>query len=259
MLTVLSPHKDYEKLRDQVILIANQLEEKDNIPMVNAEMELIQDLQRDEYWRDVTVPILESIRKRIRSLVQFIDPNQRHIIYTDFADELGIPEEISYGPSVTELTRYKTKVMNFLKNEDNHIVLQKLKRNKPITPTDIGELERIFFESGELGSRDDFEKAFGKQDLLGIFIRSLIGLDRHEAKLLFADFLNGQSYSSNQIEFVNMIIDHLTKNGIMEPEALFNSPYTNFNPNGVSGIFSDGDARRIVDTLNAVKVNALAA
>lgn len=258
MLTVLSPHKDYEKLRDQVILIANQLEEKDNIPMVNAEMELIQELQRDEYWSNITVPILESVRKRIRSLVQFIDPNQRHIIYTDFADELGIPEEISYGPSVTEMTRYKTKVMNFLKNEENHIVLQKLKRNKPITTTDISELERIFFESGELGSREDFEKAFGKQDLLGIFIRSLIGLDRHEAKLLFADFLNGQRYSSNQIEFVNMIIDHLTRNGIMEPEMLFNSPYTNFNPNGVSGIFSDGDAERIVNILGEVRLNAAA-
>jgi len=258
MLTVLSPHKDYEKLRDQVILIANQLEEKDTIPMVNAEMELIQELQRDEYWHNITVPILESVRKRIRSLVQFIDPNQRHIIYTDFADELGIPEEVSYGPSVSSLARYKTKVMNFLKNEENHIVLQKLKRNKPITQTDIKELERIFFESGEIGSREEFETAFGQQDLLGLFIRGLIGLDRHEAKLLFSDFLNGQSYSSNQIEFVNMIIDHLTKNGIMEPEMLFNSPYTDFNPNGVSGIFSDGDAGKIVEILKEVRLNAAA-
>jgi len=258
MLTILSPHKDYEKLRDQVIEIANRLEEKDTIPMVNVEMELIQELQRDEYWPDVTVPILESVRKRIRGLVQFLDANQRQIIYTDFADELGIPEEIAYGPSVTDLTRYKTKVMNFLKNEENHIVLQKLKRNKPITPTDISELERIFFESGDIGTREEFENAFGKQDLLGIFIRNLIGLDRHEAKLLFSDFLDGQRYSSNQIEFVNMIIDHLTRNGVMEPEMLFHSPYTDFNPNGISGIFSDGDAERIVNTLSEIRLNAAA-
>jgi len=159
---------------------------------------------------------------------------------------------------VTDLTRYKTKVMNFLKNEENHIVLQKLKRNKPITTTDISELQRIFFESGEIGTKEEFENAFGKQDLLGLFIRNLIGLDRHEAKLLFADFLNGQSYNSNQIEFVNMIIDHLTKNGVMEPEMLFNSPYTNFNPNGVIGIFSDGDAEKIVKILGEVRANAAA-
>ncbi len=258
MLTVLSPHRDFEKLRDQVIEIANRLEEKDNIPMVHAEMELILELQKDEYWRDVTVPMLEHVRKRIRNLVQFIDANQRHIIYTDFADELGIPEEIDYGPSVTNLTRYKTKVFNFLKNEENHIVLQKLKRNRPITATDIQQLERIFFESGELGTREEFENAFGKQENLGLFIRSLVGLDRHEAKLEFADFLNGQRYSANQIEFVNMIIDHLTKNGIMEPERLFDSPYTDFNPNGISGVFSTGEAERIIDKLERIRLNAAA-
>ena len=176
MLTVLSPHRDFEKLRDQVIEIASRLEEKDTVPMVNAEMELIQELQRDEYWNHVTVPMLESVRKRIRGLVQFIDANQRKIIYTDFADELGIPEEIAYGPSVTDLTRYKTKVMNFLKNEENHIALQKLKRNKPITATDISELERIFFESGDIGTREEFENAFGKQEMLGLFIRRVSAL-----------------------------------------------------------------------------------
>src|SRR5688572_24099793 len=139
--------------------------------------------------------------------------------------------------------------MHFLKNEENHIVLQKLRRNKQITSTDIGELERIFFESGDIGTRDDFEQAFGRQDKLGLFIRSLIGLDRHQAKLEFADFLNGERYNANQIEFVNMIIDNLTKNGVMDPAMLFDSPYTDFNPNGVSGIFSDGDAEKIVTIL----------
>jgi type I restriction enzyme R subunit len=259
MLTVLSPHRDFEKFRDQVIEIANQLEEKDTIPMVVAEMELIQELQRDEYWRDVTVPMLENVRRKIRDLVKFIDANKRQIIYTDFEDELGTPKEIAYGPSVTDLTRYKTKVMNFLKNEENHIVLQKLRRNKPITSSDIAELERIFFESGELGSREEFENAFGKQDKLGLFIRSLAGLDRHEAKLEFADFLDGHRYNANQIEFVNMIVDHLTQNGVMEPAILFESPYTNYDPSGLSGLFADGDASRIVDILSTIKRNAAAA
>src|SRR5690606_4401194 len=109
MLTVLSPHRDYEKLRDQVMEIANRLEEKETIPMVQVEIELVQELQKDEYWRDITVPILEQVRKRIRDLVKFIDPHKRKIIYTDFEDELGLPQEVEYGPSATALTRYKAK------------------------------------------------------------------------------------------------------------------------------------------------------
>ena len=54
------------------------------------------------------------------------------------------------------MARYEAKVMHFLKNEENHIVLQKLRRNKQITPTDINELERIFFETGDIGTREDF-------------------------------------------------------------------------------------------------------
>lgn len=133
-----------------------------------------------------------------------------------------------------------------------------MKRNKPITPTDISEIERIFFESGDLGTREEFEQAFGPQEQLGLFIRSLIGLDRHEAKLEFADFLNGQRYNSNQIEFVNMIIDYLTQNGVMDPSLLFQPPYTNYNAEGLAGLFSDGDASRIVDTLNRIRLNAAA-
>jgi type I restriction enzyme R subunit len=226
--------------------------------MVMQEMELLQELQRDEYWRDVTVPMLENVRRKIRDLVKFIDANKRQIIYTDFEDELGTPEEIAYGPSVTDLTRYKTKVLHFLKNDENHIVLQKLKRNKPITPTDIKELERILFESGDIGTREEFEQAFGHQEQLGLFIRRLIGLDRHEAKLLFADFLDSQKYNSNQIEFVNLIIDYLTQNGVMDPGLLFESPYTDYNSDGLGGMFSDGEARKIVDTLKAVRMSAAA-
>jgi type I restriction enzyme R subunit len=259
-LAVLQKHKSYEKLRDQVIEIARRLEEKETVPMVKAEIELIQEIQKDEFWQDVTLPILENLRKRLRDLVHFIDKAQRQPIYTDFEDELGEEQEINLSGTVTttNLARYRAKMMQFLKDEENHIAIEKLKRNRPITPSDISELERIFFESGGLGTKEDFENAYGKQDNLGIFIRSLVGLDRQEAKRAFNDFLDGQRYNSNQIEFVNMIINYLTKNGIMEAQLLYQPPYTNYDSNGLSGLFSDAEATKIVEILEAIKQNAAA-
>ena len=55
-----------------------------------------------------------------------------------------------------------------------------------------------------------------------------------------------------------MIIDYLTKNGIMEADLLYQAPYTNYNSNGLSGIFSDGEAKKIVEILEAIKQNAAA-
>ena len=153
--------------------------------------------------------------------------------------------------------QYQT-ISKLMKDEENHIALQKLKRNKPITPADIQELERIFFESGDFGTKEDFENAYGKTENLGLFIRSLVGLDREEAKRAFNDFLNGQRYNSNQMEFVNMIIDYLTKNGVMDAAMLYQAPYTNYNSNGLSGIFPDNDATKIVEILTEIRLNAAA-
>ncbi|MFL6210430.1 MAG: DEAD/DEAH box helicase family protein [Pyrinomonadaceae bacterium] len=259
-LAVLQNHKNFNKLKEQLIEIAQSLEEKESVPLVKAQIELIQEIQKDDFWPHITLPMLEQVRKRLRDLVRFIDKTKRLDIYTDFEDELGEEKEIDLSGTVTttNLARYKAKMMHFLKAEENHIALEKLKRNVPITPADISELERIFFESGDFGTREDFENAYGKQEKLGIFIRSLVGLDRQAAKRAFNDFLNGQRYNSNQIEFVNMIIDYLTKNGIMEADLLYQPPYTNYSSNGLSGIFSDSEATKIVDILEAIKQNAAA-
>jgi type I site-specific restriction endonuclease len=35
---------------------------------------------------------------------------------------------------------------------------------------------------------------------------------------------------SNQLEFVNLIVDHLTERGVMEPARLYESPFTDLTP-----------------------------
>jgi type I restriction enzyme, R subunit len=243
-----------------VMEIGRRLEEKETVPMVKAQIELIQEIQKEEFWQDANLQIIENVRKRLRELVQFIDKTQRQVIYTDFEDELESETEIKLSGTVTttNLTRYRAKMMQFLKDEENHITLQKLKRNKPITQSDIQELERILFDSGDFGTRDDFEQAFENTKNLGLFIRSLAGLDREEAKRAFNDFLDGQRYNSNQIEFVNMIVDYLTQNGVMDAALLYEAPYTNFNTSGLSGVFSDNEATKIVEILESIKLNAAA-
>jgi type I restriction enzyme R subunit len=69
----------------------------------------------------------------------------------------------------------------------------------------------------------------------------------------------GRTLTANQLEFVNMLIEHLTAQGVMDPGLLYESPFTDVDPLGVSGIFSEADAMKIVDILTAVRRNAAAA
>jgi len=204
--------------------------------------------------------MLEQVRKRLRDLVKFIDKKQRKLIYTDFEDKLGsiVVGDFSAPPSAVNIVQYKKKVMAFLKEHENHIALQKLKRNIPITDTDITDLELILFQSGELGTREEFEKVYGKQEQLGLFIRKMIGLDRQAAKRAFRDYLERQTLTANQIRFIDLIVDYLTQNGVMEAGLLYEPPFTDYSTTGLDGVFDNRGATGIVEILNMIRRSAVA-
>ena len=94
-LALLNADRSFARLCEQVKEIASRLEEKSSVPMVKEQLELILDLQQDEYWADITLSMLEDVRRRLRDLVKFIDRKQRKIIYSDFEDELGEIREVA--------------------------------------------------------------------------------------------------------------------------------------------------------------------
>lgn len=133
----------------------------------------------------------------------------------------------------------------------NHLAIHRLRTNQPLTPADLAELERMLLESG-VGSPTDLTQAKESASGLGRFVRSLIGLDRAAAKAAFAQFLNQQNATANQIEFINLIIDHLTNQGTMAPELLYESPFTDLHPLGVEGVFGP-QAAELVEILEEIE------
>jgi type I restriction enzyme R subunit len=257
-LSVLRAEASFAGLRDKIIDLANLLEEKSNIPMVAKELALIQEVQSDDFWQDVTAPMLEIVRRRLRDLIKLIEIKKRQIIRTNFEDEIGAGTEIELrGTSVgADMDRFRRKARHFLEEHANHIAILKLRRNEPLTPTDLSELERIFVQAG-VAEPEDLAK-LRSDGGIGLFVRSLIGLDREAAKDAFAAFMGGRTLSASQIEFLNMVIDHLTERGQMDPGLLYESPFTDFDPLGVSGLFSLADTNAVIAILDDVKRRAAA-
>jgi type I restriction enzyme, R subunit len=172
-----------------------------------------------------------------------IEGDERHIVYTDFEDEIGAGTKIDL-PDVsvgTDKARFQMKVRHFLKQHADHITIQKLRRNEQLTPQDLTELERIMIE--EAGASNDDIENLRANGGLGLFVRSLVGLERDAAKAAFADFMAGNNMNGNQIEFINLIVDHLTESGAMDPRRLYESPFTDFDDQGVSGVFPQADVK----------------
>ena len=91
---------------------------------------------------------------------------------------------------------------------------------------------------------------------LGLFVRSIVGLDREAAKRAFDGFLTGKQLNANQIQFVNLMINYLTQSGWMSPAQLYESPFTDFSPRGVEGIFSVDEVTQLLGILADVQMKA---
>ena len=129
--------------------------------------------------------------------------------------------------------------------------------NEALTDADLQELDRMLRESG-VGDAEKIEQAKTESEGLGLFVRSLVGLDRAAAKKAFAEFVNGKALSANQLEFVDLVINHLTERGVVKVEALYSSPYTDVSPQGPDGLFKPQEVDQLVDILHEVRDRAVA-
>ncbi len=255
-LSILQARPDFAGMRQKIQSIAEKLEDEMAIPAIKAEAALIHAVASDEWWEDVTVPMLETARKRIRALVKLLPKGQKKVVYTDFEDEVGEGTVVDL-PQVTaglNMAKFKEKARAFLKEHESHLALQRLRRNQALTPTDLGELEKMLIQAGGTQPLLAEVKSAG----LGLFVRSLVGLAREAAMQAFSELVNDSMLTPEQIEFIELVIEELTQNGVVPPERLFEPPFTDINAQGPTAVFPMGQVTRIVKVLDEVRARAVA-
>ncbi|MBM1170345.1 DEAD/DEAH box helicase family protein [Microvirga arabica] len=257
-LALLQGSKRFDGLRKQLIQIASALEDQSGIPGIAAQAELIEAVQTDHWWEGVTVPLLELVRLRLRDLVQHIEKCSRAIVYSNFADEVG--EEVEHTlPQVGEVdfVRFKQKARAFLKQHEDHIALRKLRYGKPLTLTDLSELESMLVTAG-IARTEDIARAKETSQGLGRFIRSLVGLERKAVSETFSAFIANSMATKDQIEFISMVVEHLTARGVMEPSSLYESPFTDIAPQGPEQVFDESTVTQLFRTIEQLNDAAVA-
>ena len=135
-----------------------------------------------------------------------------------------------------------------------NLTFQRLKRNQALTQTDLEELEKFLIDQGA-GTQAMINKAKEEDKGLGIFIRHLVGLDRSAAKEVFSDFLSEGTYTSNQIQFVNEIINYLTQHGVMEIGRLYEQPFSEIT-SSPDDLFTESDLDKICSLIEFVRNRA---
>ncbi len=246
--------KDATKVIRSIVQTAEDLSNLYNIPQVKEQKYIIEKVQTDEFWENVTVFELEAVREALRELIKFIQKNRQKVYYTNFTDEILEVKEGTAIYNSNNLKHYKKKVEFYLKEHDNMLAIYKLRTNKKLTESDLKELENVLWN--ELGTKTDYVKEFGDTPI-GRLVRKIVGLDREAVNEAFSEFLSEEKLNVNQIRFVKLIVDYVVKNGMIENKKVFmDEPFRSVG--SITSLFKDkmDIARQIMDVVDEIKKNS---
>ena len=221
-----------------------------NIPEIQAQTDLIQQILTTDYVEEAGVDEFEEIREKLRNLMKYI-PGQKRRYDTNFEDDVLSIEWKEAELENDELKNYKAKAEFYIRQHQDNIAIAKLKTNQPLTSTDIESLEEILWK--EVGTRSDYEQEIGEKPL-GEFVREIVGLDMNAAKEAFSEYLTDTNLDSRQIYFVNQIVEYIVHNGMLKDfSVLQEAPFT--DQGSVVEIFKDITVwmgiKRVIDSINA--------
>jgi len=243
----------FKKGKKRLVNICGSLARRAAIPQIREKLPLIDSISTEEFWKTSDILSLEQVRVELRDLIKFIVDEGRRDVYTDLTDDvLEVREGEGIGPA-WDFEDYRLKVNRYIEEHCDHLAIHKLRNNIPLTENDYKSLETIF--TGELGTREDYEREFGDTPF-GLLVRKIAKLEQEAANRVFSEFINDQSLNQAQIVFVNKIIDYIVQNGFMEnPAELMKPPFD--KPQSFVKLFDGSKQRRIVELVNEIKENAV--
>jgi type I restriction enzyme R subunit len=249
-----------ESNRIRVMEFAQMLEGKSStIPAIQSQLNLIQDIQTIEFWQDINLVILEEVRRRLRNLMFALDKDKKEVVYTKFEDEVqGVTDVTRVFASPTiDLAQYRKKIELYIQDHQDQLTIQKLKRNKAITQADLDVLDGLLLDASGMADIDTYREQILKEKPLGAFIRELVGLDLNAAKEAFSDFLDEGVYNTDQIQFVNQVINYLVDNGVLDMAQIFEPPFTDQHGESAYGFFDEGTVVELFGAIRKVNANAV--
>ena len=219
-LSLLDGETSCVKAVKNVQTIAENLQEKDSLPEEHSKMTTIKEVLSEVAWQNVSLNWLEKVRKDLRDLVKFLMGGDNKWFSVDIEDTISDEGTID---GITPRVTYKQNVLDFLSQNRNLPVLQKIYDMEQLTKADVDELERILWQ--ELGSKDDYNKFTNGMPCgsnVAIFIRSILGVDRKNAVRRFSEFISGNELNAEQEDFLTTIISYVCENGDITKEIVVN-------------------------------------
>ena len=254
MLSAMAGGKNFGRLKRYVIKNADTLlKEYATVTEVKAKIPELKELTQDSYWDAQDILKFEQTRKSLRDIMKYIRSKNPEPHYTNFKDEeVFRVEGRQVDMSSSDFDDYRARVNEYVESHKNNLSIDKLLHNKPISPDDYKELERIFTQ--ELGTSEDYEMNYHDTPF-GLLIRKIAKMDRDSAYAAFSTFIAEERPNAEQIYFIEQVVDYVVENGyIKDVKDLMKAPFD--RPYRFSVIFTSEEQVKIVQIIKGIEKNA---
>lgn len=156
-ILLLSGSDNTGKYMSKIYGTASSLQKKDNIPQVSIHIPLIKEVQTDNYWKTIHIKKLESLREALRDLIKYLDTKTQEPVYTHFEDDLdydGIKVRGHINTLYESLQSYKDRVESYIRKNIDHLAINKLRTNIPITKQELNSIEEMLFTESVAGTKN---------------------------------------------------------------------------------------------------------
>jgi type I restriction enzyme R subunit len=216
----------------KITYVIDALRQRASIPAIKEQLPHLNEFMTSEFWNNKTLASIENMRKVVRELMQYLTGDAGKIFEVDIDDTITVGQDTK--PISMSIT-YRQKVFDFLNQNRDLPVLNKIKNIEQLSSDDIKELERIMWQ--ELGTKQDYLNFLARENLaescgdsVAAFLRTIIKVDRQKAIELFTKYISENTLNADQEEYLKSILDYVCENGDMKINTLVNeAPFDEIN------------------------------
>lgn len=249
----------FDDLKDELVNQVSSL--PINLSQVKVKLPIIEKSKSAEFWDQISVRELETLRVELRGIVQFrpkTGPNPTPPKVIDVPEEASLVERKRHKVKLAglDMVAYRNRVHHVLQDIiDENLTLQKIKAGQAVEPSELETLCSLVLT---------LDSSLDLHDLLDYFpetaghldqaIRSVIGLDAQTVHERFTLFVKEHpSLASYQIKFLDLLQNHIAKYGSIEVERLYEPPFTLLHTDSLDGLFDEPLADELLEIIGSFK------
>ena len=229
-----------------------------SLEQVREKIEIIRRVQTEDFWQNLSVEELESVRDPLRQIIHHRSGPNRQYSQPREIDVTEVKEQEQYTRrlssfSVVDQKIYEQAVEKELKQLlETDATLQKIWSGRPVTEADIERLASLVLVQSSNVSQDFLKEFFNGKTVeeLVFSIRDIVGMDPNLISKHFAEFvLKHPDLTAKQTQFLGLLKSHLAQHGSITIDKLYEQPFTVLDSEGLDGIFAESEIEELIQSI----------